>query len=110
MSMMTATRSYQRGNSTLNAGILTGPPAQAGLGMIQGGMKLQTSEVHVSVDVINGMKVAHTFTVKDQTGGIFVGLTDSALFSFGFTSVAEDEATALAKRFDWKAMAAALSK
>ena len=110
MSMMTATRSYTRGNSTLNAGILTGAPAQAGLAMIQGGMKLQTPEVHVSVDVINGMKVARTFSVKDQTGGLFVGLNDSGLFSFAFTSVPEDEAVALAKRFDWKAMAAALPK
>ncbi len=110
MAMMTATRKYTRGSAILNVGILTGPPAQGGLAMIQTGMKLETPEVHMSVDMVDGMKLARTYTAKDQIGAIFVGLTDSALFSFAFTGVAEDEGLALAKRFDWKAMQAALPK
>jgi hypothetical protein len=110
MNMMTATRKYTRAGATLDVGILTGAPAQAGLAMIQGGMKFETSEARMSVDTVDGLKVARTYTVKGRSGALFIGLTDSALFSFAFTGVAEDEALALAKRFDWKAMQAALPK
>ena len=54
--------------------------------------------------------LARTFTVHDKSGAIVVGLADNALFSLSFNGVPEDEAFALARRFDWKGIQAALAK
>jgi hypothetical protein len=110
MSIMTATRKYSRDGAHLEVGILTGQAAQAGLAMLKSGMKIETSEGHVNIDTVDGTKIARTYTVKDKSGAILVGIADSALLNFGYTGVAEDEALALVKRFDWKAIQAALPK
>jgi hypothetical protein len=110
MDIVTATRKYKREGAHLEVGILTGAAAQAGLAMLKSGMKLETSEGHVITETVDGIKLARTYTAKDKSGAILVGIADSALFNFAYTGVAEDEALALAKRFDWKAIQAALPK
>jgi hypothetical protein len=110
INMMTATREYRREGAKVNAQVITGPAAQGGLAMIQSGMKMQTGDAHIVVDTADGFKLARTYTVHDKSGAIFVGLADNALFGLEFNGVPEDEAFALARRFDWKAMQAALAK
>jgi hypothetical protein len=110
MSIMTATREYRRDAARIHAGIMTGPAAQGGLAMIQSGMKLDTADAHMSTDTVDGLKIARTYTTKDQSGAILVGLADNALFSFSFNKLGEDEAFALARKFDWKGIQAALPK
>jgi hypothetical protein len=110
LSIVTATREYRREAARIHAGIMTGPAAQGGLALIQSGMKLDTADSHMSTDTVDGLKLARTFMVKDQSGAILVGLADNALFSFAFNMLAEDEAFTLARKFDWKAIQAALPK
>ena len=52
----------------------------------------------VSAATVDGLKIARTYTTKDQSGAILVGLADNALFSFSFNKLAEDEAFTLARR------------
>ncbi len=106
--IITATRKYKREGAHLEVGILTGPAAQAGLSMIKSGMKIETSEGHVVIETVDGLKIARTYTAKDKSGAILVGIAEKALFNFAYTGIAEDEALALAKRFDWKAIQASL--
>src|SRR5262249_22601605 len=89
--MMTATREYRRENAHVNAQVITGPAAQGGLAMIQSGMKIETSDSHISTETVDGFKLARTFTVHDKSGAIVVGLADNALFSLSFHGVPEDE-------------------
>jgi hypothetical protein len=110
LDIVTATRKYKREGAHLEVGILTGPAAQAGLAMIKSGMKIETSEGHVVTETVDGITMARTYTVKDKSGAILVGVADNALFNFAYTGIAEDEALALAKRFDWKAIQAVLPK
>ena len=110
LDMLTATRKYTREDARLEVGIMSGATAKAGLAMLKSGMKLETSEGHVITETVDGVKLARTYTVKDKSGAIFVGLTDSALFNFAYTGITEEEALGLAKRFDWKAMQAGLPK
>ena len=110
MSIVTATREYRRDAARIQAGIMTGPAAQGGLAMIQSGMKLDTADAHMSTDTVDGLKLARTYTLKDQSGAILVGLADNALFSFAFNKLSEDEAFALARKFDWKGIQGALPK
>jgi hypothetical protein len=109
-SMITATREYRRGAATLNANIIGGAAAQGMLAQIQSGMKLETAEMRMSTSTVDGFGVLLAFQVKDNSGAIMVALGSSAVFNLGFKGVAEDEAFGLAKRFDWKAIQAALPK
>jgi hypothetical protein len=110
-SMVTATRTYARGEAHLDAQIISGPVAQGTLAMAtEAGMKIETSEGRMSTSTIDGLRVVTTFTVSDKSGAILVALGPSALFTLSFTGVAEDEALALAKKFNWKAMQAAMPK
>jgi hypothetical protein len=103
-SMITATRAYERGDAKLNAQIITGPAAQGALAATKSGIKLETSEMHMSSSTIDGVPVTRTYTVSNKSGAILVALSGSAMFNLTFTNVTEDEALALVKKFDWKAM------
>lgn len=109
-SMITATREYERGEARLNAQVIIGPAAQGALAAVGAGMKIETSDGRMSTSTIDGMQVTTTFTFRDKSGAILVALGTAALFTLSFNGVAEDEALALAKKFNWKAIQAAIAK
>jgi hypothetical protein len=109
-SMITATREYQRGTARLNAQVLMGPPAQGAVAAGNSGVKVETSDARMSTSTIDGMQVTRTFTISDKSGALIVALGASAVFMLSFEGVAEDEALTLARKFDWKAIQAALPK
>ncbi len=109
-SMVTATREYERGEARLNAQVITGPAAQGALAATNAGVKIETSDARMSTSTIDGLQVTRTFTISDKSGAILVALGTSALFTLSFNAVAEDEALALARKFNWKAMQAAIPK
>jgi hypothetical protein len=109
-SMVTATREYERGEARLNAQIISGPVAQGALAAGNADMKIETSEGRMYSSVVDGLRVTTTYTISDKSGAIIVALGPSALFTIAFNGVADDEALALAKKFNWKSMQAALPK
>jgi hypothetical protein len=109
-SVVTASREYKRDGATLNASIVGGAPAQGMLAQIQSGMKLETAAMRMSTSTIDGFGVFRTLQVKDNSGAILVAIGSNAVLSLGFKGVPEDEAFGLARRFDWKAIQAALPK
>ena len=109
-SIITATREYAKGAAKLNAQIITGPAAQGALAATNPGMKFETSEARMAASTVDGFQVARTFTFKDKSGVIIVALGPSAMFNLTFSGVTEDEGLELAKKFDWKAIQAALPK
>jgi hypothetical protein len=106
--MDTATRKYTRGNSSLDAQVIVGTAAQGALAVQQTGIKIETGDQRMSTSNIDGFMVTQTYNVKDKSGTILVGLANNALFSLSFNGVADNEALALAKKFDWKAMQGAV--
>ena len=110
ISVITATREYKRAGATASAQVLYGSAAQGMLAAVQPGMKLETAEMHMTTATVDGLTVARTFNVPKKSGSMLVALGPNALFHLNFTGVPEDEAFALAKRFDWKAIQAALPK
>jgi hypothetical protein len=109
-SMVTATREYERGDARLNAQVIIGAAAQGALAATNAGVKIETAEGRMSTSTIDGMQVTRSFTINDKSGAILVGLGTSALFTLSFNGVAEDEALMLARKFDWKAIQAAMPK
>jgi len=87
--MVTAKREYERGAARLTAQIVIGPAAQGALAVTHTGMKIETGDSRISTSTIDGLPVTRTFT---------------------FNGISDDEALTLAKKFDWKAMQAAVAK
>jgi len=109
-SMLTAVRHYERGEARLEAQIVTGPAAQGALAASGAVMKIETGDGRMSSGPLDGFQVTRNYTFSGKSGGIIVALGDNALFSLSFNDVEDDEALALAKQFDWKAMQAAVGK
>ena len=107
VSMTTAMRDYQRGPAEAHASVMMGQAAIGALASFQKAMNLQTSEGHVLSANLNGLPVIKTFNIPQKSGAILVQLNQSALFSFAYKGITEDEALALAQKFDWKAIQAA---
>jgi hypothetical protein len=105
--MTTATREYQKGSAKANAAVMTGQAAVGALAPMQARMNVTTSEGHMVTDTMQGMKVMKTYTTTQKSGALLVALDKDVMFSFSYTGLAEDEALALAQKFDWKAIQAA---
>jgi hypothetical protein len=103
-SMLTATRSYERGGAHVNASVLTGMAAQGALAATNAGIKLETPDLHMTTSSIDGLQVTKTYTVSAKSGAILVALGPAAVFTLAYTGIDQDEAMGLARRFDWKAM------
>ena len=106
--MTTATRVYQKGPAKANAAVMTGQAASGALAPIQSGMKVSTSEGHMVTDTMQGMKVMKSYATVQKSGALLVALDKDAMFSFSYSGLTEDEALALAQKFDWKAIQAAV--
>ena len=109
-SMTTATREYQKGSTKATVSVVVGQAAIGALTPLVSGMKINTSDGHMLADTIGGMKVLKTYTNAQKSGALLVALDKDAMFSFAYTGMAEDEAVALAQKFDWKAIQAAAEK
>jgi len=105
--MITATREYQRGPAHLQVQVMTGAAAQGALAATRAGINIETSDGRMNTSTIDGMQVTRSYTTKDQSGAILVALGTSGLFSVSFKGLGYDDALALAKKFDWKAIQAA---
>ena len=110
VSMITATREYRRDPARLSVQIIIGQAAQGALAAIRSGMNIETSEARLNTSTIDGFQVTRNFNVKPKSGAILIALGTSALLSVSFNGITDDEALALAKKFNWKAIQAALPK
>jgi hypothetical protein len=107
ISMTTAQREYQRGPAQVRASVMMGQAAAGALAPIQSGMNLQTADSHMITSTMHGMSVLKTYNTPQKTGALVVALGKEAVFSFSYNGIGEDEALALAGKFDWKAIQAA---
>jgi hypothetical protein len=106
-SITTATREYQKGPAKAHVTVMVGPSAIGALTPILTGMNVTTSEGHMTTASMHDMKVMKTYTTAQKSGALIVALDKDAMFSFSYTGLSEDEALALAEKFDWKAIQAA---
>ncbi len=105
MVMINATRAYSKGNKEIAAMIMKG--AQLGAGGMQGsGMHMETPEVNMKIQTINGFQVQTVYDKVENSGAVTVFLTHEqtggAFFTLSYAGISESEAIGLAKKFDWK--------
>jgi len=104
MSMTTANRDYTKGSSELHASVVVGQGAVAGLAPLQNAMNIETTDGHMITAQMHGMNVLKGYNNKDKSGSLIVGLSKDAMLSVSYKNLTEDEALALAEKFDWKAI------
>jgi len=73
-------------------------------------MNVTTAEGHMLTTSMQGMQVLKSYTTAQKSGALLVALDKEAMFSFSYSGISEDEALALAGKFDWKALQAAAQK
>jgi hypothetical protein len=102
--VITASRGYIRDGASFNAFFISGTAVpddtNAGVNVTVGG-------THKSTSIIDGFQV-----VKESTPVfvlIAITLSPNAMFNLIFNGVSEDEAMAIARKFDWKGIAALLN-
>jgi hypothetical protein len=86
--------------------------AQLGAGGMQGhgmqgsGMHIETPEVNMKIQTINGFQVQTVYDKEENSGAVTVFLTHEqaggAFFTLSYAGISESEAIGLAKKFDWK--------
>lgn len=112
MRMINATRSYTKGSQDLNAVVMVGSQAMT-MGQMQQ-MKMETDDVRVKVETINGFQVSSSYNKHENSGGIMVVLGSSqasgAMFMLNFEGMDDSQALKLARKFDWQAMKKATAK
>jgi hypothetical protein len=101
-----AMREYQRGDARLVVSVTAGLPKRNE--QVSEGTAF-FGDARITISTIDGWQVFRTFNVKEKEVGVQVTLAPNAYFRLIFiNSVAEDEALTLARRFDWKALQAAV--
>jgi hypothetical protein len=98
-----ALRIYVRGEARLNAVLGSGVPARPGG---NDSPNYTTPEEHVRTSTISGFQV--TSAVAPDFVWISVKFSPVARFNLYFHNVAEDEAMAIAQKFDWRQIQALL--
>jgi hypothetical protein len=98
---ITASRSYLRGDARFLAGITSGTAA---LVAGKSSVTITTSKSPSTATTIDGFQVTTTST----PGLVVIGVTlgPDAVFSLHFNDVSDDEAMAIARKFDWKGIQA----
>jgi hypothetical protein len=103
-SMTTATREYDKGPARFHASVVVGTAAVGALAPMVAGMNVTTTEGHMLTANMHGMQVMKSYTTAQKSGALIVALDKDAMFSFSYNGMTEDEALALAEKFDWKAI------
>ena len=102
--MLNATRSYEKGDNTIDAAIMVtsqqmGMASFQGMNMSQGGIKIESSEM-------DGFKIMHTHDSNENEGNVLVLLgeteTNSAIFSLGYSGISGEESMSILKQYDLK--------
>ena len=105
--MSMAAREYTKGSTRMTAALVVGDAAKGVLAPIATNMRLETSEGHMLIAEIAGMKTLKTYNITQKGGAIIVALADDAAFTLSYTGVDEDAAVQLLQKFDLKGLQAA---
>jgi hypothetical protein len=106
-SITSAKRDYSRGSSQLHVSVVMGPAAAGALAPTKSGIRVETSEGHMITTTLNDFPVTKSYNIPQKSGALLIALGPSALFSVSYNGISEDDALALARKFDWKAIQAA---
>lgn len=110
--MVSAQRTYQKGDKQLDASIVWGFGAGAQMAPLGSGngkdaMRIETSDGFLITESKDGHVVTTQYTRAEQTGAVMVMLDNSLMFVVNFQGLPFEEGQALAKKFNWQAIKAA---
>lgn len=105
--MTTANRHYRKDDKSLEANVIVGQAAEGVLAQVGTGIKVETSEGHMLPGEADGFQLLKIFSAQEASGSLLVALGKQAALSVSYKGLSEADALALARKLDWKALAAA---
>ena len=110
MKMTNATRTYKQDGKEITVQIMFGGSAGAVANALAStnALQMENAEQKISIKTIAGFQVSSTFNKVEKSGTMMVvlaqGKDNGGFFNFMYKGLADDEALALAQKFDWKKM------
>ena len=98
----TASRFYVKDTASLHVTILSGPAVA-----LDDALKPEAGAGHVTSEEIDGFRLVKTHNEADKSGALLIALDKTAAITADYRELAEDEAVALVRKFDWRGIAAA---
>ncbi len=112
MKLVNTMREYEKDEETLNAMIMIGNQMMTQGQMQQ--MKMETDMGKVQITTVDGFKVHTSYDKAEKSGAVIVFLSqindNSGIFTCYYEGLSEEDALAVAQKFDWKKMKAATEK
>ena len=105
--LTTASRFYVKAPATFEVTVVSGAGVESPTGAFTQDLNATSAAGHVSTEEIDGFRLMKTYSVNEKSGALLIGLARSTTMTVDYRELTEDEAVALARKFDWKAIAAA---
>jgi len=106
--MVTANRSYTRGNKKVDVIVMNGMSAMGYWAPFQAQMQMETKDEFIKIMQIKGFNVGISYKKKEKEGAVVVsfGLQNTSgmmagVMVFNFSNMDWKEALSFAKKFDW---------
>jgi hypothetical protein len=103
--MVTATQKYTKGEGSLELTVVSGMQAAMLWSTYASGMEMETDEILVKVQKINGYPVGLSYDKQERSGSIIVQLTPNAVLGANFEKMEWSEALQALQKLDWDALA-----
>ncbi|WP_457596904.1 hypothetical protein [Hydrogenimonas sp.] len=107
--VVSASRSYTKGDATLQVMVVSGMQAMMMWGPYQSGTTIETDEGFMKLETIDGFPVGISYDKASHSGGIVVQIAPNAVLGIDFQNMGWQEALELAKKMDWQGLKAAFS-
>jgi len=102
-----ASRKYSKDAASLVVSVMVGWMTAGALMSIEAGPHVETAEEHTTSGDIDGFRTVKSYKTAEKSGALLVALGKRSLLTVNYRGLAEDEAVALARKLDWKALAEA---
>lgn len=111
MTIVTAQRGYNKDGNACQAALMIGNTAMVS-SQSQMSVQYESAQESASTSTVDGFKVMRAYNKIDNAGSVVVFLGESqsnqSMLIFTFENIKPDAGLELARKFDWKKMAAAI--
>ena len=104
--MVTASRTYTKGDASLEVTVVTGMQAMMMWAPYSSGMQMENDEELIKIEKIDGFGVGIGYDKKAHSGTIVVQLSQNAVLGVTFEGMQWQEALKEAKKLHWRKLRA----
>ncbi|WP_300369018.1 hypothetical protein [Hydrogenimonas sp.] len=103
--VVTATKSYTKGDATIETTVVSGMQAMMMWGPYSTGTEVENDEALVKIEKVDNFTVGISYDKQERSGGIVVQLAPNAVLAVNFENLDWKDALEMVKKLDWKDLA-----